>query len=50
MLAVGSWAPRLLGGVGIDLGMRLYTLELSVLRRPPRAPGLTTAVTHAPAA
>ena len=48
VLAVGPWAPGLLAGTAIDLGMRLQTLELSVLRRPPRAPGLTTAVTHAP--
>ena len=48
VLAAGPWAPRLLAGTGIDLGMRLHTLELSVLRRPPAAAGLTTAVTHAP--
>ena len=42
------WAPRLLAGTGIDLGMRLHTLELSVLRRPAGAAGLSTAVTHAP--
>lgn len=48
VLAVGPWAPRLLAGTGIDLGMRLHTLELSVLRRPPAVAGLTTAVTHAP--
>jgi sarcosine oxidase subunit beta len=48
VLAVGPWAPRLLAGTGIDLGMRLHTLELSVLRRPVGVAGLTTAVTHAP--
>jgi sarcosine oxidase, subunit beta len=48
VLAVGPWAPGLLAGTGIDLGMRLHTLELSVLRRPPGVAGLTTAVTHAP--
>ncbi|MGN6793938.1 MAG: NAD(P)/FAD-dependent oxidoreductase [Streptosporangiaceae bacterium] len=48
VLAVGPWAPPLLAGIGIDLGMRLHTLELSVLRRPPALTGLTTAVTHAP--
>jgi len=48
VLAVGPWAPPLLAGVGIDIGMSLHTLELSVLRRPPELPGLTTAVTHAP--
>jgi sarcosine oxidase, subunit beta len=48
VLAVGPWAPRLLAGTGIDLGMRLHTLELSVLRRPPGVAGLSTAVTHAP--
>ena len=48
VLAVGPWAPRLLGGTGIDLGMRLHTLELSVLRRPAGVAGLSTAVTHAP--
>ena len=48
VLAVGPWAPRLLAGAGIDLGMRLHTLELSVLRRPAGVAGLSTAVTHAP--
>ena len=48
VLAVGPWAPQLLAGTGIDLAMRLHTLELSVLRRPAEIPGLTTAVTHAP--
>jgi len=48
VLAVGPWAPRLLAGTGIDLGMRLHTLELSVLRRPPGVAGLSTAITHAP--
>jgi sarcosine oxidase, subunit beta len=48
VLAVGPWAPPLLAGVGIDLGLRLYTLELSVLRRPPGTVGPTTAITHAP--
>jgi len=48
VLAVGPWAPRLLAGTGIDLGMRLHTLELTVLRRPPEVAGLITAVTHAP--
>jgi len=48
VLAVGPWAPRLLAGTGIDLGMRLHTLELSVLRRPAGVAGLSTAVTHAP--
>jgi glycine/D-amino acid oxidase-like deaminating enzyme len=48
VLAVGPWAPPLLAGVGIDLGMSLHTLELSVLRRSPDMPGLTTAITHAP--
>ena len=48
VLAVGPWAPRLLAGTGIDLGMRLQTLELSVLRRPAGVAGLSTAVTHAP--
>jgi len=48
VLAVGPWAPGLLAGTAIDLRMRLHTLELSVLRRPPGVPGLTTAVTHAP--
>jgi sarcosine oxidase subunit beta len=48
VLAVGPWAPGLLAGTGIDLGLRLHTLELSVLRRAPGVPGLTTAVTHAP--
>jgi glycine/D-amino acid oxidase-like deaminating enzyme len=48
VLAVGPWAPSLLAGTGIDLGMRLHTLELSVLRRAPTVAGLTTAVTHAP--
>src|SRR5215831_13238758 len=48
VLAMGPWAPRLLAGTGIDLGMRLHTLELSVLRRPPGVAGLSTAVTHAP--
>jgi glycine/D-amino acid oxidase-like deaminating enzyme len=33
---------------GSTLGMRLHTLELSVLRRPPGVAGLATAVTHAP--
>jgi sarcosine oxidase, subunit beta len=49
VLAVGPWAPRLLASTGIDLGMRLHALELSVLRRPPGVAGLSTAVTHAPA-
>lgn len=49
VLAVGPWAPGLLAGIGIDVGMRLHTLELSVLRRPPGVAGLTTSVTHAPA-
>jgi len=48
VLAVGPWAPGLLAGTGINLDLRLHTLELSVLRRPPGLPGLTTAVTHAP--
>jgi sarcosine oxidase, subunit beta len=48
VLAVGPWAPTLLAGTGIDLGLRLHTLELSALRRPPGVAGLTTAVTHAP--
>jgi sarcosine oxidase subunit beta len=48
VLAVGPWAPQLLAGTGIDVAMRLHTLELSVLRRPAEIPGLTTAVTHAP--
>jgi glycine/D-amino acid oxidase-like deaminating enzyme len=48
VLAVGPWAPGLLAGTGIDVGMRLHTLELSVLRRPPGVAGLSTAVTHAP--
>jgi glycine/D-amino acid oxidase-like deaminating enzyme len=48
VLAVGPWAPPLLAGAGIDLGMRLHTLELSVLRMPPGQPVLTTAITHAP--
>jgi sarcosine oxidase, subunit beta len=48
VLAIGPWAPPLLAGVGIDLGMSLHTLELSVLRRSPDMPGLTTAITHAP--
>jgi glycine/D-amino acid oxidase-like deaminating enzyme len=48
VLAVGPWAPPLLAGVGIELGMSLHTLELSVLRRSPGLPGLTTAITHAP--
>src|SRR5258708_19222292 len=48
VLAAGPWAPGLLTGTGIDLGLRLHTLELSVLRRPPEMAGLTTAVTHAP--
>jgi glycine/D-amino acid oxidase-like deaminating enzyme len=48
VLAVGPWAPPLLAGAGIDLGMQLHTLELSVLRLPPGLAGLTTAVTHAP--
>jgi glycine/D-amino acid oxidase-like deaminating enzyme len=48
VLAVGPWAPPLLADTGIDLGMRLHTLELSLLRRPPAVAGLTTAVTHAP--
>ena len=48
VLAVGPWAPGLLAGTGIDLGLRLHTLELSVLRRAPGVAGLTTAVTHAP--
>ena len=48
VLAVGPWAPPLLAGAGINLGMQLHTLELSVLRMPPGRPGLTTAVTHAP--
>src|SRR5215470_8529250 len=48
VLAAGPWAPRLLAGPGIDLGLRLHTLELSVLRRPPGVAGLSTAVTHAP--
>ena len=48
VLAVGPWAPPLLAGAGIDLGMRLHTLELSVLRMSPGRPGLSTALTHAP--
>jgi glycine/D-amino acid oxidase-like deaminating enzyme len=48
VLAVGPWAPGLLAGTGINLDLRLQTLELSVLRRPPGVAGLTTAVTHAP--
>jgi sarcosine oxidase subunit beta len=48
VLAVGPWAPGLLAGTGINLDLRLHTLELIVLRRPPGLPGLTTAVTHAP--
>jgi len=48
VLAAGPWTPGLLTGTGIDLGLRLHTLELSVLRRPPEMAGLTTAVTHAP--
>jgi sarcosine oxidase, subunit beta len=48
VLAVGPWAPGLLAGTGIALDLRLQTLELSVLRRPPGVAGLTTAVTHAP--
>jgi glycine/D-amino acid oxidase-like deaminating enzyme len=48
VLAVGPWAPPLLAGTGIDLGIQLHTLELSVLRLPPGLAGLTTALTHAP--
>ena len=48
VLAVGPWAPPLLAGAGIDVGMQLHTLELSVLRLPPGSPGPTTAITHAP--
>jgi glycine/D-amino acid oxidase-like deaminating enzyme len=48
VLAAGPWVPGLLAGTGIDLDLRLHTLELSVLRRPPGVAGLTTAVTHAP--
>jgi sarcosine oxidase subunit beta len=48
VLAVGPWAPGLLAGPGIELDLRLHTLELSVLRRPPGVAGLNTAVTHAP--
>ena len=48
VLATGPWTPRLLAGTGIDLAMRLHTLELSVLRRAPGSAGLSTAVTHAP--
>jgi glycine/D-amino acid oxidase-like deaminating enzyme len=48
VLAAGPWAPPLLAGVGVDLGMSLHTLELSVLRRSPDMPALTTAITHAP--
>jgi len=48
VLAVGPWAPPLLAGAGIDLGIAMHTLELSVLRLPPGQPGLTTALTHAP--
>src|SRR5215468_2821169 len=33
VLATGPWTPRLLAGTGIDLAMRLHTLELSALRR-----------------
>jgi len=48
VLAVGPWATPLLAGIGIGLELRLYTLELSVLRRPPGTAGPTTAITHAP--
>ena len=48
VLATGPWTPRLLAGTGIDLAMRLHTLELSVLRRARGSAGLSTAVTHAP--
>jgi len=48
VLAAGPWVPRLLAGTGIDTGIRLHTLELATVRRPPDAAGLTTAVTHAP--
>jgi glycine/D-amino acid oxidase-like deaminating enzyme len=48
VLAVGPWTPGLLAGTGIELGMRLHTLELSVLRQPAGIAGLATAVTHAP--
>ena len=48
VLAVGPWAPGLLASTGIELDLRLHTLELSVLRRPPGVAGLNTAVTHAP--